>query len=183
LQFVTYRLADSVPAALLEEVEAEIQSVPAERMALERREKLESLLDAGHGSRILRDPRAARCVIENWHQFAGRRYDLVAWVVMPTHAHVLIRQYPGESLPKIVQSWKGFTDKRLKAEFPGVCVHGEFWKREYWDRYIRDEHHLHQAVLYIRDNPVKVGLAGGPDAWPYLGICPAMRACLPGAEV
>jgi putative transposase len=39
------------------------------------------------------------------------------------------------------------------------------WHREYWDRYIRDENHLQQAVKYIDENPVKAGLAAKPEDW------------------
>lgn len=169
-QFITYRLADSVPSDLLFQIEDEIKSVPACRMEAERRKKIEALLDIGHGSGVLRDPRAAECVIENWSNFADRRYSLIAWVVMPTHVHVLIRQYDGESLPKIIQSWKTYTGKRLKALFPQTCVKGEFWKREYWDRYIRDETHFYNAIAYIRDNPVKAHLVNSAEEWPYLQI-------------
>lgn len=65
-------------------------------MDSEGRRKIEALLDKGHGSGILREPLAAACVIENWRHFAGQRYDLIAWVVMPTHFHVMIRPKEGE---------------------------------------------------------------------------------------
>ena len=89
---------------------------------------------------------------------------------MPTHVHVLIRPLDGRSLPRIVQSWKSYTGKRLKATFPQACVGGEFWMREYWDRFIRDETHFHSAVHYIRQNPVQAGLVSRPEDWPYLGV-------------
>lgn len=169
VQFITFRLADSIPSALLDRVEDELRTVPPERMDAERRLRMEAMLDMVHGSGVLRDPRAAGCVIGNWRHHDGQRHDLVAWVVMPTHVHVMIRPLGGHSLPRIVQSWKSFTGKRLKALFPHACADGEFWKREYWDRFIRDETHFHNAVAYIHQNPVKAGLVSSPDEWPYLG--------------
>ena len=39
------------------------------------------------------------------------------------------------------------------------------WHREYWDRYIRDERHLRQAIEYIHQNPVKAGLIAKAESW------------------
>jgi len=169
VQFITYRLADSTPSELLERIEIDIRNVPPQRMNSLRRQKIEALLDKGHGSGILREPRAARCIIENWQHFAGQRYELIAWAVMPTHVHVMIRPVEMESLPRIVQSWKSYTGRYLKALFPQACVDGKFWAREYWDRYIRDETHFCNAIEYIRMNPVKAGLVTTPADWPYCG--------------
>ncbi len=169
-QFITYRLADSIPKSMLLEIEAELRTIPPGRADRERRRRLEEFLDHGHGSGILKDPRAAECVIQAWKHFDGQRYDLIAWVVMPTHVHLIVRLSAGQSLPAIVQSWKSYTGKRLKALFPATCVEGEFWFREYWDRYIRDEMHFHTSVEYVRQNPVKAGLANSPEEWPYLFV-------------
>jgi REP element-mobilizing transposase RayT len=124
---------------------------------------------------VLREPEAAACVVENWRHFAGERYDLIAWVVMPNHVHVLIRVYEGISLAKIVQSWKSYTGKRIRQMMddpgragarrsPGVQTRA-VWMREYWDRYIRDERHFAAAVGYIHENPVKARLVKLPQDW------------------
>jgi len=115
LQSITYRLADSLPAAALERMDAELCSLPPQRWDRERRQRIEEWLDAGHGCCVLREPEAAACVIENWRHFASERYDLIAWVVMPNHVHLLIRVYEGVSLGKIVQSWKSYTGRRIRA--------------------------------------------------------------------
>ena len=41
----------------------------------------------------------------------------------------------------------------------------EFWMREYWDRYMRDERHLRAAISYTHENPVKAGLCGEAREW------------------
>ncbi len=169
VQLITYRLADSTPSTVLAAIENELRTTPPDRMHMERRRKIEAILDRGHGSGVLCEPTTAKCVIENWRHFDGQRYKLIAWVIMPTHVHVLIQQYETASLPHIVQSWKSYTGRRLKALFPHACIAGEFWMREYWDRYIRDENHFHAALDYIRQNPVKAGLVVDPNDWPYTG--------------
>ena len=120
---------------------------------------------------MLREPAAADCVVKTWQRFAGERYDLIAWVVMPNHVHVMIRAYESAALGKIVQSWKSYTGRRL-AELglgaPGGGGTGTtIWMREYWDRFIRDEKHFHAASEYIHDNPVKAGLSKNPRDWPW----------------
>ena len=47
---------------------------------------------------------------------------------------------------------------------PGVPV-PPVWHREYWDRYMRDENHLAQAVDYIHKNPVKARLVNSSEEW------------------
>ena len=184
LQSITYRLADSLPAEVLVRMEEELRKVAPDRVEVERRRRLEAWLDAGHGCCVLGEPQVAACVVENWRRFDGTRYDLIAWVVMPNHVHVLIRVYEGVSLGKIVQSWKSYTGRRIgkwlksgglrpgNAErLLGICEEksragarrsqerrSPVWMREYWDRYIRDEGHFAAVVDYIHQNPMKAGL-------------------------
>jgi putative transposase len=49
------------------------------------------------------------------------------------------------------------------------------WHREYWDRYIRNESHLRQAIEYIHMNPVRAGLAATPQSWRWSSAHPANR--------
>jgi len=172
LQSITYHLADSLPAAALERMDAELRSLPPQQRDRERRQRIEDWLDAGHGCCVLREPEAAACVVENWRHFAGERYDLIAWVVMPNHVHVLIRVYEGVPLGKIVQSWKSYTGKKMRGMMESRAgarpsQGGGVWMREYWDRYIRDERHFEAVVRYIHDNPVKARLVERPEDWPW----------------
>ena len=113
LQSITYRLADSLPADVLARLEEELRLLPPEKRDPERRRRVERWLDAGYGCCVLRDPRAAGCVVDTWRHFAGDRYDLIAWVVMPNHVHVLVRVYEGVALGKMTQSWKSYTGRRI----------------------------------------------------------------------
>ena len=168
-QTITYRLEDSVPACVLHRLREELNNLPAERMEVERRKRMEELLDTGYGSCLLRRPEAAELVVENWRHFHGKRYDLLAYVVMPTHCHVLIRVFSGFPLGRIVQSWKTFTGRRLGAMAPDVFreTGGRVWQRGYWDRAIRNEEHFRNALDYIVNNPVKAGLVKTVEEWPW----------------
>jgi len=165
VQSITYRLADSLPAAVLENARQGLEELPRERRDPELRRRLEKWLDPGRGCCALRDPRTAECVVETWKRFAPERYDLIAWVVMPNHVHVLIRVREGWQLGRIVQSWKSYTGRRIKDADLGRHLSKGAWMRDYWDRYVRNEAHFAAIVDYIHRNPVKAGLAARPEDW------------------
>lgn len=108
-QAITYRLADSLPGAVVDRLEAELSHLPEDERTRRRRQRIDAWLDQGTGSCCLRDPRCAAIVRDAWRHFAGDRYDLCAWVVMPNHVHVLIREHPGHPLPDLIASWKHST--------------------------------------------------------------------------
>lgn len=83
---------------------------------------------------------------------------------MPNHVHVLIGTIEGYPMPNVVYAWKSFTAKEANRLLDRV---GCFWQPEYFDRAIRDEHHLVAAIRYIHDNPAKAGLADRGEDWPY----------------
>jgi len=168
LQFITFRLADSLPQAILKQLELELLQVPVSIRERERRKKIEHWLDAGLGCCALGHPLLADLMQETLQLFDGERYRLIAWCVMPNHVHVLIE--PIFRLPKILQSWKSFTGRWAMANNTklGLGIPGTpFWMREYWDRYIRDEAHFYSTINYIHNNPVKAKLCAAPSDWPW----------------
>ena len=96
-QFITYRLTDALPKNVLE-------SIKLEHNKKKRREKIEQYIDAGHGKCWLKYPKIAQIITENWHHFNGEKYQLIAYVVMPNHIHILIKVFEGVSLSSIVHS-------------------------------------------------------------------------------
>ncbi len=155
IQMITYRLADALPVA----------HHPQDESRDDRRIRIEGELDACHGACVLRQPQAARIVIDAWRHFDGDRYQLHAWVVMPNHVHVLVTCLPAWPIARTVQGWKSFTANRIHAA-PGLGT-GRLWQRDYWDRCIRDDDHMARAMAYIQDNPVKAGLARARGEWPW----------------
>ena len=165
IQSVTLHLADSLPMDVLHRLEAALKSVPPDQQSQERRRKVEAWADAGYGSCILGKPDAAKAVEEAFLHFDGQRYYMLAWVVMPNHAHLLFQQAEGWNLSTIVASWKKFTARAICDLSPGYPK--PVWQEEYWDRYIRDETHLRKVIDYIHQNPVKAGLCKAADEWPW----------------
>lgn len=183
-QFITYHLADSLPKAKIKAMQEELKGLPPTEIVQKKWKLLDEYLDTGYGSCLLRNPECANVIISAWQFFHLIRYDLVAWVVMPNHVHLLIRQYEGWPLGKIVLSWKNYTARKINeicrtgVRYPqddrtGVrypqdgCRASPFWHSGYWDRYIRDENHFHNTIHYIHFNPVKAGLVANEYDWPW----------------
>lgn len=153
-QFVTFRLADSLPQTFLEEIRQELQSVKS-NVEQEKYERIQHYLDQGAGSCLLRNQSCAKIVQDALQFLDGKKYLLRAWVVMPNHVHFLARFEEGQLLSKALHSLKSFTAHeliKLHPEMPSV------WQHESFDRYIRDEDHYWQTVNYIHNNPVSAGL-------------------------
>ena len=159
VQAITFRLADSLPAAMLQRIALD----PGLDEAVRRRRTAE-LLDRGLGACFLRDPRVGRLVDDALLAFDGERYRLLAWVVMPNHVHAVIETVHGHPLPGIVKSWKAFTAAKANAL---LNRRGRFWQPDYFDRYIRNERHLAAALHYVEANPVRAGLVPTPSDWPH----------------
>jgi REP element-mobilizing transposase RayT len=158
VQVVTFRLADSLSHHLLEQLSAHGSDGPS------RFRSIDGWIDRGAGAALLRHPQYAAIVEDALKFFDGKRYRLLAWVIMPNHVHVMIEQI--DRLGAILHSWKSFTANRINA-LRGV--RGKVWAREYYDRFIRDAAHFENAVAYIRNNPVKAGLVQNAEDWPWLG--------------
>jgi putative transposase len=158
-QFVTLRLADSMPVSLRGEWEA-LLHLEDNR---ERRLKLEEYLDRGLGECPLRRPAIAEVAENTLRFFDGQRYRLRAWVIMPNHIHVLVDIWQ-TPLAEIDKSWKQFIARkanRLRGR------QGRLWEREYWDTVMEDEEHRRKSVRYIEANPVKAGLVREAREWPW----------------
>ena len=158
-QYLTYRLADSLPI----ERRGEWEALLAIEDELEKQRKLEHYLDLGHGACPLRDPRIAEMVQGALWYSDGVRYRLFAWVVMPNHIHALIEVWK-TPLGKIIKDWKSYTAKEANRL---LRRKGTFWEEDYFDRFIRDEEHFRGVVRYIENNPVKAGLVRLASEWPW----------------
>jgi hypothetical protein len=105
-QFITFRLADSLPQELLDRWREELASEQDIDVDTALRKRIELFLDQGYGECYLRHPRVASSVQNSFLFFDGERYRLTAWVVMPNHAHLLLTPYAGHELSAILQRSK-----------------------------------------------------------------------------
>ena len=161
-QAITFRLADSMPRHVLVAMEEELSATPDRERDAEEVRRFNRLLDAGLEGCPLREPWAAGIVQESLLFGHGERYDLLAWVVMPNHVHVLIRPAEGWTLGRIVGDLKKHTAREVNLRLGRT---GRLWFREYFDRFQRDPGHRERTVAYIERNPVKAGLCPEASDW------------------
>ena len=172
-QFVTFRLADSVPQSVIERWQAQLHARPEAERKAELHRLIEAFLDTGCGACHLRNARIASLVERALLFFDAQRYQLHAWVVMPNHVHVLFAPASGWSLSDILASWKSFTAKEANKLLRRT---GKFWQEDYFDRYPRNEHHVNRIIEYVALNPVKAGLCSEAGDWPFGSACSRWEA-------
>jgi hypothetical protein len=91
VQFVTFRLADSLPRAA--------------RSAMHREDEIHRIdreLDVGLGACWLARPEIASLVENALLHFDDERYRMLAWCLLPNHVHVIVEMLHGHSLSDIV---------------------------------------------------------------------------------
>ena len=117
---------------------------------------------------ILRQPGAAKIVMDAMRHFDGERYELDAACVMPNHAHALLCPIVPQTLSSVMHSWKSFTSKQLNRLFDRS---GRIWEPESFDHLVRTGRSNDGFIRYIAENPANAGL---PD-WPWIHIAPQVR--------
>jgi len=168
--FVTFRLADSIPAEKLGQWEMELADwwgknpephSEEQRADFNERfpERFHEWLDAGAGECWLQRPQLGGLVEEAMRFFDGERYALGTYVVMPNHVHALVRPLGGEhTLSTILHSWKSFTAKKINEVMERK---GRVWQDESFDYIVRDGGQLAKFARYIEENPATARLSPG----------------------
>jgi len=121
-------------------------------------------------SSLFQSDRMARLFVEVlFHYRDQKKYLLHEFVLMPNHFHLLIT--PTLSLEKALQFIKGGFSYRARKEL-GFC--GEIWEKSFYDRRVRDVEDYSAFRHYIRQNPVRRGLATAAGEYPYSSAGPAL---------
>ena len=104
-------------------------------------------------------------------------FELYAWVLMPNHAHSLIREPTTGDVSGLLRSLKGTVARRIMPRWRELDAPvleqladrgGKlwFWQRGGgYDRNIVSDDEFDEKVGYIHMNPVRAGLAGRPTDW------------------
>jgi type I restriction enzyme R subunit len=133
----------------------------------------------------LSDPRLAQIVVDAMYHFAGERYDLLAFVVMPSHIHWAFqpieawaeraiakdpKRTPREQLLHSLNRFTAYECNKI------LQIQGTFWQHESYDHWVRDAEELERIILYIEANPVKARLVPAPEQWPFSSAAYRRRA-------
>ncbi len=162
-QFITFRLADSMPKVIVQEWKRELRTLPDSEAKTQLQVRINHYIDGSSGSSVLRRPDVGGIVEQTLLNEDGTQYELLAWVVMPNHVHLLARFKEVTQMPDVVKTWKGVSARLINEV---LQRRGRLWYREYFDRFIRDAEHFDRVVRYIEYNPVKAGLSPSAEAWP-----------------
>lgn len=120
--------------------------------------------------KILATPEAAKTLVETW-QIAPQKHGWVVarYVIMPDHVHFFAcPKNDGKSLSAFIRDWKKWTTKVLVAELG--CA-APLWQAEFFDHVLRSANSYIEKWNYVRENPVRAGLANSAEKWPYAGEC------------
>jgi REP element-mobilizing transposase RayT len=188
--FITACLAGSIPASgrlsIRQETARWVGRPPVDAAARKRRRQArdrlafarhEAWLDRTPGVCWFADTRLASIARDAICHHAGIRYDLHAYVVMPSHVHLVLSPRSSWSAGRGPASGRlggdlGAIMHALKSFIAHECVkarslQGAFWQSESYDRVVRDERELEHVVRYVEWNPVKAGLCGRPEEWAF----------------
>jgi|CXWL01.1.fsa_nt_gi REP element-mobilizing transposase RayT len=92
-------------------------------------------------------------------------FELLSFVVMPDHVHVLLVGRSDDSdLVRFVQRFKqqtGYAYKKATQE--------ALWQSSYYDRIVRQDEDVAAMARYIAQNPERAGLIPPGAPWPYAG--------------
>ena len=184
--FVTFRLADSLPRAVLWKIQGERAeqlsrlsvsrgsveepvSAPFSKalMEIEREyfRKVEAHLDKGCGECWLRRVEIADLVARAIRFFDGKRYVCKAWVIMPNHVHLVLWPMPNHTLSRILQSLKRFTAREANKLLKRLGE--DFWQCESYDHWIRNDEERARCCSYVVHNPVKAHLCARREEWKW----------------
>jgi putative transposase len=137
--------------------------------------RIDQWLDQEPAVRHLENARLAQLVVNAMYHFAGTRYDLLAFVVMPSHYHWVFQPLDAwvEEVAKsddrrprevIMHSLNRHTARECNRV---LAREGSFWQHESYDHWVRDADEMERIMLYVEGNPVKAGLVKRCEDWPF----------------
>jgi putative transposase len=91
---------------------------------------------------------------------ARYRFQVLGYVVMPEHVHVLVTEPERKSLAKAMQAFKQSVSHYLGSSDP-------FWQSRYYDFNVYTERKRIEKLRYIHRNPVKRGSVASPEQWSW----------------
>jgi len=92
-----------------------------------------------------------------------RFYELLAWVVMANHVHILLRPW----VPLRIALMNIKSGSARAANIVLGRTGERFWQRESYDHWVRSDRERNSIIRYIHNNPVAAGLVAEPEEWPW----------------
>ncbi len=93
-----------------------------------------------------------------------RDSKLLAWVLMPDHAHWLLQVGENDRLSDCMERLKSASSR---AANKALDRHGAIWSQAFHDHAIRQEEDVKSVARYIVANPLRAGLVSKIDDYAY----------------
>jgi putative transposase len=110
--------------------------------------------------KVLTNPKVFEAIKSTFAQL--RRWHVLAAVIMPDHAHLIISPVEDRAL-SVGDFATGFKRVLRKTLGPQQWE----WQRGCFDRLLRSDENLQNKWIYVYDNPVRHGLVRRAEDWPY----------------
>ena len=78
-------------------------------------------------------------------------------LLMPDHLHAIVSFSRDSSIRKSISAWKQYLARQV----------GIKWQRDFFEHRLRPIDGFSEKAGYIRQNPVRAGLAESAEKWPY----------------
>ena len=159
-QFITFRLKDSLPQTMIRhmtDIKCTFLKTHPEPWTDDVRLEFykafnpffHKYLDAGYGSCIMRDPEIRSKVERGINLYTGNRYDMLGYVIMPNHVHLVATMFDGYSSYETFEYVKKYSSYHINR----ILQSRKKLFSKCWDRLIRNEAHLNYVLAYIMGNP------------------------------
>ena len=183
--FITFRLAGSLPIAVIQQLQAELeaaldtisQAIPAEEQSAAAHRarkayfgKFDAQLDGtASGPDWLRQPAVAELVKHEIEVLPELGVNILSYCIMPNHVHVVMQlpEVPDFAFGKIMQRLKGRTAYKANQLLQRS---GPFWQHESYDHLVRGTRELERVNAYVVMNPVKAELVENWEEWPFTAL-------------
>lgn len=159
--FITWRLAFTLPKYIKDKAEDD-------ESYLDSFSQYDSLLDKSESAEINISCEPYLSIIKQAiHHYAGERYELYAFCIMPNHVHLVVK-------PKLKDTTQYFSLKKITLAIKSYTAHAikklnkqmdKVWQTESYDHVVRDETELLKILEYVITNPVRAGLADTWECW------------------
>jgi REP element-mobilizing transposase RayT len=186
--FTTFRLAGSLPKEVIERLQKEreesgqyLSGIDDDKKRIESFrqlrqeyfEKFDSLLDGSSTGPVWLKEESIASIVAEAIQFRNRKkYDLIAYCIMPNHVHLIFdlnerHERVGDSPYLVTNILRDL--KKFAARESNRVLHrnGEFWQHESYDHVIRNGEELERMIWYVLYNPVKAGLVDLWEKWKW----------------
>ena len=103
-------------------------------------------------------------LISAWQQ--AHQWHVGRYVLMPDHVHMFCR--PACHDAENIRSWMRYWKSVVTRTWP--CPKDKpLWQQDGWDTQLRRGESYQAKWEYVRFNPVRAGLVGAPEDWPFQG--------------